>query len=86
MLLCAQHEHKLSTRTTTHRGELALKTTLGMETELVIQRGCSPTASDPRKTHLQPEDTPLPQAQCLGLLPSARLRLPSSHRRAKAQH
>lgn len=38
-LRCAQHQHKLSTRSATHRRYPALKTVLGMGTELVIQRG-----------------------------------------------
>lgn len=38
-LRCAHHQHKLSTRSATHRRYPALKTVRGMGTELVIQRG-----------------------------------------------
>lgn len=85
-LLCAHHEHKLSIRTATHRRDPARKTVLGMETELVIQRGCDPAATlRTQKTRLKPEDAPSPQARCHGIPPSAWLLPPSSHRQAKAQ-
>lgn len=74
-LLCAHYEHKLSTRTATHRKDPARKTILGMETELVIQTGCmqlGPHAPDPEDPS-RVRGCPLPpRPGALGFLPPPR--------------
>ena len=86
MLLCAHHEHKLSIRSSTHGGDPALKTTLGMETKFVIQGGCCSAATlGPQEDPSRARGHPSPTARCLELPTSAPLLPPSSHRRAKAQ-